>query len=90
MLERALAAGLPASWVTADEVYGGDPALRVWLKDHSLSYVLAVKGIVAGCKRLRMTKSRPCGGCRPPSAPSRSSRSFAITQSLAMTQRMSG
>jgi SRSO17 transposase len=44
MLERALDAEVPASWVTADEVYGGDPALRVWLEDHSRSYVLAVKG----------------------------------------------
>jgi hypothetical protein len=35
-----------------------------------------------------MTSSRPCGGCGSPLAPSRSSRSFAITQSLAMTQRM--
>jgi SRSO17 transposase len=44
MLERALDAGVPASWVTADEVYGGDPALRRWLEDHGISYVLAVKG----------------------------------------------
>jgi hypothetical protein len=29
MLERALDVGVPASWVTTDEVYGGDPALRV-------------------------------------------------------------
>jgi DDE superfamily endonuclease len=28
MLERALDAGVPAAWVTADEVYGGSPALR--------------------------------------------------------------
>jgi SRSO17 transposase len=28
MLERALDAGVPAGWVTADEVYGGDPTLR--------------------------------------------------------------
>ena len=28
MLERALDAGVPAGWVTADEVYGGSPALR--------------------------------------------------------------
>jgi SRSO17 transposase len=27
MLERALDAGVPAGWVTADEVYGGSPAL---------------------------------------------------------------
>jgi SRSO17 transposase len=44
MLERALDAGVPASWVTADEVYGGDPALRGWLEDRALAYVLAVKG----------------------------------------------
>jgi SRSO17 transposase len=44
MLQRALDAEVPASWVTADEVYGGDPALRVWLEDRGLSYVLAVKG----------------------------------------------
>ncbi len=28
MLERALDAHTPAAWVTADEAYGGDPALR--------------------------------------------------------------
>ena len=43
MLERVLDAGVPAGWVTADEVYGGDPALRRWLEDRGLSYVLAVK-----------------------------------------------
>jgi uncharacterized membrane protein len=31
--------------VTADEVYGGDPALRRFLEDRGVSYVLAVKGI---------------------------------------------
>jgi SRSO17 transposase len=45
MLERALDAGVPASWVTADEVYGGDPALRGWLEDRGIAYVLAVKSI---------------------------------------------
>jgi SRSO17 transposase len=44
LLARALDAEVPASWVTADEVYGGDPALRGWLEDRDLSYVLAVKG----------------------------------------------
>ena len=43
MLERALDAGVPASWVTADEVYGGNPALRGWLETRQLPYVLAVK-----------------------------------------------
>jgi SRSO17 transposase len=43
MLARALAAGVPAGWVTADEVYGGDARLRAWLEDQDLAYVLAVK-----------------------------------------------
>jgi SRSO17 transposase len=43
MLERALEAGVPAGWVTADEVYGGSPALRGWLETRAMPYVLAVK-----------------------------------------------
>ena len=43
MLERALAAGVPTGWVTADEIYGGNPALRGWLETRQLPYVLAVK-----------------------------------------------
>jgi SRSO17 transposase len=43
MLQRALEAGVPAGWVTADEVYGGDPALRGWLETRQVPYVLAVK-----------------------------------------------
>jgi SRSO17 transposase len=37
MLARALDAGVPAGWVTADEVYGGDPALRVWLEGRDMA-----------------------------------------------------
>jgi SRSO17 transposase len=43
MLARAVDAGVPAGWVTADEVYGGDGRLRAFLEDHDLAYVLAVK-----------------------------------------------
>jgi SRSO17 transposase len=43
MLGRALDAGVPASWVTADEVYGQDPALRVWLEGRRMAHVLAIK-----------------------------------------------
>jgi hypothetical protein len=43
MLQRALDAGVPAGWVTADEAYGGDPRLRGWLEQRGLAYVLAVK-----------------------------------------------
>jgi SRSO17 transposase len=42
MLGRALDAGMPASWVTADEAYGKDGSLRGWLEQRRLSYVLAV------------------------------------------------
>jgi hypothetical protein len=43
MLQRALEAGVPAGWVTADEADGGSPALRGWLEARQLLYVLAVK-----------------------------------------------
>jgi SRSO17 transposase len=43
MLGRALDAGVPASWVTADEVYGQDPALRGWLEGRRMAHVLAIK-----------------------------------------------
>jgi SRSO17 transposase len=43
LLERALDAGVPAAWVTADEVYGQDPALRGWLEGRQMAHVLAIK-----------------------------------------------
>ena len=43
MLERAVDAGVPARWVTADEVYGGDARLRAFLEQRGLAHVLAVK-----------------------------------------------
>ncbi|XXG09514.1 IS701 family transposase [Micromonospora sp. SH-82] len=42
MLERAVTAGLPARWVTADEAYGQDSKFRTWLQQQRLGYVLAV------------------------------------------------
>jgi SRSO17 transposase len=42
MIIRALEAGTPAAWVTADEVYGQDPALRAELARRGLGYVLAI------------------------------------------------
>jgi SRSO17 transposase len=43
MLERAVAANVPFRWVTGDTVYGGDRRLRVWLEQHTIPHVLAVK-----------------------------------------------
>jgi SRSO17 transposase len=42
MIARALDAGTPAAWATADEVYGQDPQLRAELARRGLGYVLAV------------------------------------------------
>jgi SRSO17 transposase len=42
MLGRALDAGLPARWVTADEAYGHDSKFRLWLQQRHIGYVLAV------------------------------------------------
>ena len=43
MLERALVVGVPAAWVTGDEVYGGDRSLRLWLEAQQQPFVLAIK-----------------------------------------------
>ncbi len=42
MIGRALDAGVIASWVTGDEVYGGNPHLRTDLERRGIGYVLAV------------------------------------------------
>jgi SRSO17 transposase len=46
MLIRALNDEVPARWVTGDEVYGADPALRAELEARRVGYVLAI-----GCDR---------------------------------------
>jgi SRSO17 transposase len=43
LLKRALAAGVPAAWVTADEVYGNDYSFRRALEACDQAYVVAVK-----------------------------------------------
>ncbi len=42
MVARALAAAVPAAWVTGDEVYGDNRPLREWLESRGQPYVLAV------------------------------------------------
>ena len=43
MLRRAVAAGVPARWVAADEVYGSDYKFRRAAEDAGLSYVVVVR-----------------------------------------------
>ncbi|WP_433259795.1 IS701 family transposase (plasmid) [Streptosporangium sp. CA-135522] len=42
MLARALEAGLPVSWATADEAYGMDSKFRRFLEQRRVNYVVAV------------------------------------------------
>ena len=42
MIARSLDAGVPAGWVTGDEVYGQDPQLRADLITRGVAHVLAV------------------------------------------------
>lgn len=42
MLERAFGAGVKAAWVTADEAYGQDRKLRVWLEELHQPFVLCI------------------------------------------------
>ncbi len=55
MIGRALDAGIPAAWVTGDEVYGADPGLRADLEHRRIGYVLAV----AASRRVT-TAAGPC------------------------------
>jgi SRSO17 transposase len=43
MIARALDAGVPFAWFTADEIYGQAKYLRAWLEDHGVSYVMAIR-----------------------------------------------
>jgi SRSO17 transposase len=42
MLGRAVDAGVPASWVAADEAYGQDYKFRTWCERRRIGYVVAV------------------------------------------------
>lgn len=43
MIERAVAAGLPSKWATADAVYGSDYHFRIALENQGLGYVVGVR-----------------------------------------------
>ncbi|GAA4561369.1 IS701 family transposase [Planotetraspora kaengkrachanensis] len=56
MIERAIIAGVPFGWVTADEAYGDNGPLRRFLEDEQVSYVLAVScshQIASGAGKIR-------------------------------------
>jgi SRSO17 transposase len=43
MLQRAITAGVPFSWFTADEAYGQNPGLRAFLEEQDVAYVMATR-----------------------------------------------
>jgi SRSO17 transposase len=43
MIARAVAAGVPFAWVTADEAYGQAKWLQAWLEDQGIWYVMAIR-----------------------------------------------
>ena len=43
MISRAIAAGVPFAWFTADETYGQAKWLQAWLEDQDVSYVMAIR-----------------------------------------------
>jgi len=43
MIARAIAAGVPFAWFTADEAYGQAKWLRAWLEERDVFYVLAIR-----------------------------------------------
>jgi SRSO17 transposase len=58
MIERALAAGVPANWVTADAVYGSDYKFRIALETQGLGYVVAVKSDFAAWVGFRPVRAK--------------------------------
>jgi SRSO17 transposase len=58
MIDRAVAAGVPAKWVTADAVYGSDYHFRATAEGHGLGYVVGVRSdfaVWSGFHQVRAT-----------------------------------
>jgi len=58
MVERAVAAGVPAKWVTADAVYGSDYHFRATAENLRLGYVVGVRADFAVFSGFRQVRAR--------------------------------
>jgi SRSO17 transposase len=58
MIERAIAAGVPARWVTADAVYGSDYHFRVTAEGLGLGYVVGVRADFAVFSGFRQVRAK--------------------------------
>jgi SRSO17 transposase len=68
MIDRAVAAGVPVRWVTADAVYGSDYHFRVAIEKHGLGYVVGVRADFAVCSGLRQVRVKALLGEVPADA----------------------
>ncbi len=68
MLERAVANGVPARWVSGDSVYGNDGKLRLWLEEHEMAHVLGVSGNHFGIIGWKQQKVSTIAAQFPPDA----------------------
>jgi SRSO17 transposase len=68
MIDRAVAAGVPARWVTAGAVYGSDYHCRAATEKHGLGYVVGVRADFAVCSGLRQVRARALLGEVPAGA----------------------
>jgi SRSO17 transposase len=58
LVDRAVAAGVPARWVTADAVYGSDYHFRATAEGHRLGYVVGVRSdfaVWSGFRQVRVS-----------------------------------
>lgn len=60
MIERAVDAGVPFAWVTADELYGQDAKFRLWMESREIAHVVAVPKS-ASVVTMWLTKERADG-----------------------------
>jgi SRSO17 transposase len=58
MIDRAVAAGVPAKWVTADAVYGSDSHFRATAEGHGLGYVVGVRSDFAVWSGFRQVRAK--------------------------------
>lgn len=58
MIDRALAAGVTARWVTADAVYGSDYHFRAAVEKHGLGYVAGVRSDFAMFSGFRQVRAK--------------------------------
>src|SRR3954452_24056682 len=85
MIERAIAARVPFSWVAGDEVYGNDRRLRLWLEQQERPYVLAVRSTET--LGAQLAEQEPWANCGQGSGDDRAGGRLAASERRGRQQR---